>query len=150
MLDKAKQHDDIRLLNVAIKKRWDIPEEFRQVIIDRLKCIVNDPDDELALKAIAQVTKLESQNQTDEHKQLDEFSRRVLDIANRLGIKPGVGEIGIGIAGSSTVDAGGIADDSDEDNEDSDDEGTEAETIEAETGTEAQADIDESEQDGQL
>ena len=94
LLDKSKTHDDLRLLQMSIKKRWDIQEDFRSVIIERLrKLIETGLDDELALKAITQVRLLESQNQKDEHKDLDEFSNRVLELANRLGIE--TGDVGI-------------------------------------------------------
>lgn len=94
LLDKSKTHDDLRMLQMSIKKRWDIPEDFRSVIIERLRYLIETgDDDELALKAIGQVRLLESQNQKDEHKDLDEFSNRVLQLANRLGIETGDGGI---------------------------------------------------------
>ena len=94
LLDKSKTHDDLRMLQMSIKKRWDIPEDFRSVIIERLRHLIEmGEDDELALKAIGQVRLLESQNQKDEHKDLDEFSNRVLELANRLGIE--TGDVGI-------------------------------------------------------
>ena len=69
-----------------MKRRWDISEDFRDTIVDRLRDIVTNGDDEIALKAIAQARNMEAQNQKDEHKQLDEFSQRIISIANQLGI----------------------------------------------------------------
>mgnify|MGYP005610432167 FL=1 len=89
LVDKAKMHDDLRLLGVAVKKRWVIPESFKQTIVERLQRIVQGQDDELALKAIGQAKSLESQNQTDEHKNLDEFSSNLIKLAARLGIDVG-------------------------------------------------------------
>ena len=70
-LDPAKQHDDLRLLRRAIKKRWEIPAEFRDVVVGRLRDLIEDGDPEIALKAIAEVRHLESQNQRDDHKVVD-------------------------------------------------------------------------------
>jgi hypothetical protein len=90
-LDPAKQHDDLRLLRRAINKRWPIPEEFRGLIVGRLKTIITDGSDEIALKAIAQVRQLELQNQKDDHKAIDvELALRNTDldaIASDLGIE---------------------------------------------------------------
>jgi hypothetical protein len=93
-LDPAKQHDDLRLLRRAIKKRWDIPDEFREVIVGRLRDIIAEGDEEIALKAIAEVRQLESQNQKDEHKLVDVSlstrNDRLDAIAADLGIDQGL------------------------------------------------------------
>jgi hypothetical protein len=70
-IDPAKQHDDLRLLRRAIKKRWEIPAEFRDVVVGRLRDLIEEGDPEIALKAIAEVRHLESQNQRDDHKVVD-------------------------------------------------------------------------------
>lgn len=85
-LDRSKLHDDLRLLGTALKRRWDISEDFRDTIVDRLRDIVSNGDDEIALKAIVQARNMEAQNQRDEHKQLDEFSQRIITLATRLGV----------------------------------------------------------------
>lgn len=103
LLDRQKTHDDLRLLDVAIKKRWEIGDDFRSEIVERLRAIVvTSEDDELAIKAIAQVRQLESQNQKDEHKDLDEFSNRILQLADRLGIATGDGGTIDAIEGGAT------------------------------------------------
>jgi hypothetical protein len=93
-LDPAKQHDDLRLLRYAIKKRWEIPEEFRGVIVGRLREIVEHGDDEIALKAIAEARQIEAQNQKDEHKIVDvSISNRHAEldaIAADLGLDVGL------------------------------------------------------------
>ena len=86
LLDPAKVHDDLRLLHMAIRQRWEISEDFKAVAVSRLKSILETGDDDIAMKAIAEARHMESQNQKDEHKQLDEFAQRVLSIAARLGI----------------------------------------------------------------
>ena len=93
-LDPNKTHDDLRLLRMAVRKRWDISEDFRKIALARLAMIVSTGDDDIALKAIAEVRQLESQNQKDEHKVLDvSISARndELDaIAADLGVEIGV------------------------------------------------------------
>jgi stalled ribosome rescue protein Dom34 len=95
-IDPAKQHDDLRLLRRAIKKRWEIPAEFRDVVVGRLRDLIEEGDPEIALKAIAEVRHLESQNQRDEHKVVDvsiAAGNFELDaIASDLGIEVGVVE----------------------------------------------------------
>jgi hypothetical protein len=90
-LDPSKQHDDMRLLRRAINKRWDIPDEFKGLIVGRLKTIITQGSDEIALKAIAEIRHLELQNQKDEHKVIDvKLALRNTDldeIASDLGIE---------------------------------------------------------------
>jgi HD-like signal output (HDOD) protein len=96
-LDRAKLHDDIRLLGKALKQRWEIPEEFRQVIMSRLRDMIeSSPDDEIVLKAIVQIRNMESQNQKDEHNKavaaLESLSNRIADMASRARVAiPGDG-----------------------------------------------------------
>jgi cellobiose-specific phosphotransferase system component IIB len=91
-LDPARQHDDLRLLRRAIKKRWEIPEEFRSIIVGRLRDIIESGDDEIALKAIAEARHLESQNQKDEHKLVDvRIHHKITELAEIAG------EIGVDI-----------------------------------------------------
>ena len=91
-LDPAKQHDDLRLLRRAIKKRWEIPAEFREIIVGRLREIIESDDDEIALKAIAEARHLEAQNQKDEHKLVDvRIHNKIAELAEIAG------EIGVDI-----------------------------------------------------
>jgi len=71
LLDPAKWHDDLRLLRMANRQRWKIDDDFKDVAMSRLKTIVMEGDDEIALKAIAEARHMESQNQKDEHKVID-------------------------------------------------------------------------------
>jgi hypothetical protein len=91
-LDPAKKHDDLRLLRRAIKKRWEIPPEFREIIVGRLREIIEGDDDEIALKAIAEARHLEAQNQKDEHKLVDvHLHAKITELAEIAG------EIGVDI-----------------------------------------------------
>lgn len=86
LLTPKKVHDDLRLLEVASKKRWDISEDFRHVIVQRLRSIVEEGDDETAIKAINQVKALEAMNQKDEQHEDDKLEQgrnRVLDLLAR-------------------------------------------------------------------
>ena len=104
MLDPSKQHDDLRLLRMAVRKRWDIPEEFRSIAIERLQRILEEGDDEIALKAIAEARHMESQNQKDEHKVVD--VRVSLEHDRLDGIAADLG-IDVGTIEAVTREAGG-------------------------------------------
>jgi hypothetical protein len=94
LLDRSKWHDDIRLLQVARKRRWEIDDSFRDLIVSRLRTVIEEGDDEIALKAIAESRHMEAQNQRDEHKALDEFQNRVIELADRFGIDISAARIG--------------------------------------------------------
>lgn len=109
MLDPSKYHDDLRLLSMAVRKRWHIDDDFREVIVARLKSVIETGDDEIALKAITEARQLEAQNQKDEHKNLDDFSQLVLTLAAREGVDLaaiGLGDEAEGRAGGG--DAGAV------------------------------------------
>ena len=89
-LDGSKFHDDLRLLGKALKQRWEIPDDVRQVIMSRLRDVIeNSPDEEMVLKAIVQVRNMEGQNQKDEHNKavaaLESLSNRIADMASGAG-----------------------------------------------------------------
>ena len=78
-----------------MKKQWNIPDEFKDIILERLTKIVSEgDDDEIALKAIAEVRHMNSQNQKDQHKVLDvslQFNHaRLSQVASELGIDESV------------------------------------------------------------
>ena len=85
---------EARLLGRAIKSRWEIPEQTKEVVIETLASIASDP----ALKESARVSACnaliaaEAQNQKDEHKVVDiGISKRNAEldaIAADLGIDP--------------------------------------------------------------
>ena len=70
-----------------MRERWPIDDEFKEMIVARVRNIVQfNPDDDVALKAVAQVRGMEAQNQKDEHAHIDEYRTRILEIAKRCGI----------------------------------------------------------------
>ena len=84
---------DLVLLETAVRRRWDVNcEQASKTINEHL----SDPDPRVALRAAGIAALMESQNQKDEHKDLDDFSNRLLELANRLGVD--VSSIGIGEA----------------------------------------------------
>ncbi len=92
LLDKAKQHDDLRLIRRAMKQRWEIPDRTRALIMDRLACILEAGADDIALKAISELRHMEAQNQKDEHKyvelKIQQQHARLDAIATELGVDP--------------------------------------------------------------
>lgn len=106
-LDPAKYHDDLRLLRRAIRLRWDITNEFKQVCLARLqKIIEHGESDGLAIEAIAEGRQLMAQNQKDEHKVIDvHVSAKLIEldgIASDLGIEISAIEDAQRKAGGST------------------------------------------------
>lgn len=101
LIDGPKLHDDIRLLGRAVRKRWEVSDRIKTKILERLEDVIVDGDDEIALKAIAQVRAMEGQNQKDQHAQLDEFTNRVLTIAQRCGINVDLLGVSQGAIGSA-------------------------------------------------
>ena len=104
-LDPNKTNDDLRLLRMAVRKRWDISEDFRKIALARLAMIVSTGDDDIALKAIAEVRQLESQNQKDEHKVLDVSISARNDELDAIAADLGV-EIGVIEAASRQTESG--------------------------------------------
>lgn len=101
LLDPAKQHDDLRLIRRAMRQRWEISAEMRDLIAGRLVGILQDGDDAIALKAIAEIRQMESQNQKDEHSKavqaLEQLHDQLASILDRATV------------GGAIVDAGGDA-----------------------------------------
>lgn len=95
--DRAKLHDDCRLIMSAIKKRWPISEEMKQSLVNRLAGIITgNDDDEVAIKAANVLRGMESANQSDEHKVIDvRIQQRDAEldaIAADLGVEVGIVE----------------------------------------------------------
>ena len=71
------------MLETAVRRRWAVNCEAAAETINRH---LDDPDPRVALRAAGIAALMESQNQKDEHKDLDEFSGRLLALADRLGV----------------------------------------------------------------
>jgi hypothetical protein len=56
------------MIAMAIKRRWPIPDEVRQAIVDRMAGFVRDcPDPDKATSAARALIAAEAQNQSDDH-----------------------------------------------------------------------------------
>lgn len=95
---------DLVLLETAVRRRWDIDCKSAAETIN--KCLT-DADPRVALRAAGIAALMESQNQKDEHKDLDEFSNRVLELANRLGVDVSAIRIGEASEERASQDDGG-------------------------------------------
>ena len=72
LASQPKVHDDCRLIQMAVRKRWPISDEVKAKLVDRLlKVAEGNADDETAIKAINVLKGMEQQNQSDEHKVVD-------------------------------------------------------------------------------
>ena len=145
---------DTRMEAKALIERWPMDERTRQALIAKMTQIMLTAKPREAIAAAKALLAAEGQNQSDEHKKLDEFSRKLLQFAARFGIQPVDEQAGIGVAGTSSIDADGttasFADESSESEVEATDEGNAAEIAadaESTDGSEAESDIDESETD---
>lgn len=82
---------DLQMLEMAVRRRWNIDTEAAAKTINEH---LGHRDPRVALRAAGIAAMMESQNQKDEHKELDEFSNRVIELARQLGVD--VGAIGAG------------------------------------------------------
>lgn len=94
-----------------MQQRWPTTDDQRRQVVERLIEIVLDPDSTVSEVTAAGriIATFESQNQTDEHKELDEFSNRVLELAKRFGIVPSATKIGDSARGRARAGNGGPA-----------------------------------------
>jgi hypothetical protein len=104
--DRAKLHDDCRLIMSAIKKRWPIPDAMKEGLVNRIgRIITENPDDEVVIKAANVLRGMESSNQSDEHKVIDvRIQQRNVEldrIASELGIDQ---SLIVNAEGSSGID----------------------------------------------
>lgn len=84
---------DLQMLETAVRRRWGVnTEQAAKTINEHL----SDPDPRVSLRAAGIATLMEGQNQKDEHKAIDEFATRLLELAGRLGID--TSNLGIGQA----------------------------------------------------
>jgi hypothetical protein len=85
---------EARLYGRAIKSRWDVPQETKQIVIETLTEIATDQSlkESARVSACNAIIAAESQNQKDEHKVVDiGIAKRNAEldaIASDLGIDP--------------------------------------------------------------
>ena len=85
---RLTQRQDARLYHRAIKERWDIPENVKQDVIAELHEIaINGFEQSSRIAACRAILMAEGQNQRDQISGVDEFARKVLELADRFGIE---------------------------------------------------------------
>ena len=79
---------DIRLKAKAIEQRWNIPEDYRDVLIKQMLRVVADPNTTPREKTSAAraIIAAEAQNQADDNARLQQRGNRFLEVATALGI----------------------------------------------------------------
>ncbi len=93
------------MLETAVRRRYPVNAEKAA---ETVNAHLDDPDPRVALRAAAIAAIMEGQNQKDEHKALDEFNNRVLELADRFGIdvtSARIGEASDRGTGSSNANA---------------------------------------------
>ncbi len=108
---------EARLINRAVRNRWDIPVEEMQKTIERVVYLRDNADDEaVQMAAVRAIVSMVGQNQKDEHKVIDVRVQTRHDelagIAADLGIEVDLVEnaarqTGGGVAG---IEAEGVED----------------------------------------
>jgi len=86
---------ELRLINRAVRNRWDIPPEEMQKTIERVTYLRDNADDEaVQMAAVRAIVSMVGQNQKDEHKVIDvrviTRNDELAGIAADLGIEIGV------------------------------------------------------------
>ena len=88
ILQSQRLRGDLRLVDMAVRKRWPITDEMKTELIERLASITELGTNEESLRAIAILITMEGQNQKDDHRlgeaRIDD--RRLEAIAKDLGI----------------------------------------------------------------
>lgn len=108
---------DARLIGMAMRKRWDIPDDVKRDTIDTAASILRgvESSDRDKLAAARILLGAEKQNQDDEHKQTD-IDRdnakrcRLVALAARLGIAESVVLDAEAVARGRVEDDGGYSD----------------------------------------
>lgn len=87
---------------VAIKRRYEISDEMKQAMLDFVSKVFNDPlaSNREKVAAAKVLIAAEQQNQADEKLLSD--NARILEFAERMGIREEVEEAAQGTAGSIT------------------------------------------------
>lgn len=60
-------------------QRWEIKDDFREIMVARLRLVVETGNDEIALKAITEARHMEQQNQRDEHHKVTRELEQIRD-----------------------------------------------------------------------
>jgi len=89
LLQSPRLRSDLRLVDLAIRKRWPISDEMKIELIEKLASIAELGTNEEALRAISILIAVEAQNQKDDHRLGEARSddRRLDEIAKDLGLE---------------------------------------------------------------
>ena len=101
---------EARLIGRAIRSRWPIPDNIKAGVIAELARIATTGEKEASRVAASRaIIAAEAQNQSDEQSEAEDFRRRVLEIAQRCGVR--VDLLGVGEAAGGGPGSCGQADD---------------------------------------
>lgn len=71
LADDSEVRGDLKMVQTAIKQRWPITDEMRQLAAERLQGLLASPDDRTAAKAAQVLLQMDTINQRDEHHKED-------------------------------------------------------------------------------
>lgn len=84
------QRSELQLIAAALRKRWDIPEEYRDAMVRRIVKIIADPASKNrdVIAASRVLVAAEGQNQTDERleSELMNLRERFIEAATAVGL----------------------------------------------------------------
>ena len=93
---------EARLIGRAIKSRWPVRDEIKVDVIETLHQIAETGDKESTrVAACNALLAAESQNQKDEHSNLNDLRERIFEIATQFGIDLPVSGV-VGVIGNGT------------------------------------------------
>ena len=87
LLQSRRLRGDLRLVEIAIRKRWAISDEMKTELIEKLASITESGSNEEALRAISILIAAEAQNQKDDHRGAEAELLRLDEIAKDLGVE---------------------------------------------------------------
>lgn len=85
------RRSDMKLIETAIKQRWEFTDEYKKGIVTEMVRIVANPKapERSKIAAARVLAQLEAQNQADEHKQADITRAEMAGIIEQLGLVEG-------------------------------------------------------------
>jgi hypothetical protein len=89
LLESRRLRSDLRLVDLAVRKRWPISDEMKTELVEKLVSIAELGTNEEALRAISILIAVEAQNQKDDHLRGEARAKvdRLDEIAKDLGIE---------------------------------------------------------------
>jgi len=89
LLESRRLRSDLRLVDLAIRKRWPISDEMKTELVEKLVSIAELGTFEESLRAISILIAVEAQNQKDDHLRGEVRAKvdRLDSIAKDLGLE---------------------------------------------------------------